>query len=404
MKIAYLSSHYPAVSHTFVWREVQALRRLGLDVETLSVHAAAPDQLLTDDDREAARTTFAALPISAIALIGTHARAFGRHPGRYASTLARAWRMARPGVRGRVWQLFYFAEAIVLHAHCERRGVRHVHAQFADVATDVALLVAHHGGSDWSWSMAVHGPVEFYDVPGSRLAAKARDARFVQAISHFGRSQLLTLLEESEWGKVHVVRCGVEPAIYAPPRAARPAGDELRVLCVGRLVSLKGQSLLVEAIGELARRGIRARVILVGEGPKRAALEQLAVERGVADRVQLLGSVGQDTIREHYLAADVFCLPSFAEGVPVVLMEAMALELPVVTTRIMGIPELVEDGVHGRLVAPGSLPELVDALAALAADPQRRAEMGRAGRRRVLAEFDVDRSAPKLAELFAAVG
>ncbi len=184
----------------------------------------------------------------------------------------------------------------------------------------------------------------------------------------------------------------------------RSANGELRVICVGRLVSLKGQSLLIEAIGELNRRGIPARAILIGDGAKRDALAHIAARVGVADRVDLLGSVGQDTIRAHYLDADIFCLPSFAEGVPVVLMEAMALERPVVTTRIMGIPELVEDGVSGLLVAPGSLAELVEALATLAGDPQRRAAMGRAGRRRVLAEFDVDRSAPRLAQLFATAG
>ncbi len=399
MPIGYLTSHYPAVSHTFVWREVEALRQMGVEIETLSIHRTPAEQLLTDADREAGATTFSVLPRSAVAVLRDHLRALVRAPRRYLGTLAHALRMSAPGVKAHVWQLFYFAEAIVLHEHCRRRGVRHVHAQFADAATDAALLVAHHGGPGWSWSMAVHGPVEFYNVERYRLGAKIESARFVQAISHFGRSQLMTLVDEEHWGKLHVVRCGIDPAVYVSNGAAAD-GPDLRILCVGRLVHLKGQSLLVDAVAELARRGVDARVVLIGDGPKRESLAAQARRLGIADRVELLGSVGQDEIRDHYGAAQVFSLPSFAEGVPVVLMEAMALERPVVTTRIMGVPELVEDGVSGRLVAPGRLDELVDALAELAADPARRAAMGRAGREKVLAEFDVRRSAVRLSELF----
>jgi glycosyltransferase involved in cell wall biosynthesis len=372
-----------------------------VDVRTLSIRAAAPEQLLTDADREAAATTFAVLPIGPLALARAHTRALARNPLRYAATLARAVRMAPPGARGLLWQLFYFAEAVVVHGHCHRAGVRHLHAQFADAATDVALLVAGLGGPGWSWSMAVHGPVEFYNVDRYRLAEKVRDARWVQAISHFGRSQLLTVADEADWGKVHVVHCGIDPRVYAAPGVDGDGGPGLRIVCVGRLVHLKGQSLLVDAVAELAGRGVDARLELVGDGPKRAELERQAAERGVADRVRLAGSVGQDAIRERYLAADVFCLASFAEGVPVVLMEAMALERPVVTTRIMGIPELVEDGVGGLLVPPGDLPSLVAALERLAGDAELRRRLGRAGREKVLAEYDVNGSAERLQALFA---
>src|SRR4051794_2254639 len=162
--VGYLSSHYPAVSHTFVWREVEALRRQGVDVRTFSVHRTPPDQLLTDADRDADRTTAAILPIGAGALAAVHVRAFARRPRRYLATLRRAWALSAPGARAHLWQLFYFAEAMVLADHCRHQGVRHLHAQFADVATDVAMLVAHYGGPEWSWSLVVHGPVEFYDV------------------------------------------------------------------------------------------------------------------------------------------------------------------------------------------------------------------------------------------------
>ena len=400
LRVGYIASHYPAVSHSFVSREVEALRRLGVDVETFSTWRARDGELLSAADREAALTTFAVLPASPWRFARAHLRALAGSPRGYASTLLRALRLSTPGLRGRLLRLAYFAEAIVVREHCEKVGVRHLHAQFADGATDVALLVSHYGGAAWTWSMAVHGPVEFYNVDRYRLADKVRDATFVTAISHFGRSQLLTLVDEGKWDKVLVIRCGIEPDVYAaaPPP---PAREELRILCVGRLVRLKGQSLLVRAVAELARNGVRARAVLIGDGPKRPELESLAAELGVADRVELVGSVGQDQIRQHYAEADVFCLPSFAEGIPVSLMEAMAIQRPVVTTRIMGIPELVEDGRSGILVAPGDLEALVDALALIAADPDRREELGLAARRKVLEQFDVRTSARRLREIFA---
>jgi glycosyltransferase involved in cell wall biosynthesis len=398
--VGYLASHYPAVSHSFVMREVEALRELGVDVETLSIWRSGPDDLLTEQDCEAARTTFTVLPASTVALLRTHARRLIRHPWRYVSTLMRAIRMSPPGAKGHLWQLFYFAEAMMVADHCARTGIRHLHAQFADSATDVALLVSHYGGRDRSWSVALHGPAEFHDVSRRRLATKVADARFVQTISNFGRSQVLALVDEEHWQKVHVIRCGVDPAVYRPRDIPPTTGKPPRILCVGRLVHHKGQSLLVRATAELARRGVDATVTLIGDGPNRPHLEELTERLGVADRVTLLGSVGQDQIRDHYEAADIFCLPSFAEGLPVVLMEAMALERPVIATRIMGVPELVEDGVTGVLVPPADLDALVSAIEALASDPSRRHRLGRAARVKVLDEFDVHRSARRLRELF----
>lgn len=173
----------------------------------------------------------------------------------------------------------------------------------------------------------------------------------VVTISDFGRSQVLTLLDEKDWSKVRGVRCGLNPEVFD---LRLPTEEPLvRVLCVGRLVHLEGQSLLVEAVARLRSEGLPVDLVLVGDGPKRSELEEQVRRLGLDDHVSFAGAVGQDEILDHYRAASLFCLPSFAEGLPVVLMEAMAVGLPVVTTRIMGVPELVEDGVSGRLVAPG---------------------------------------------------
>ena len=396
MKIAYLTGRYPAVSHTFVMREVQALRRLGLVVETMSIHRSSPEHLLSAADRAEFESTFAVLPPEWPRIAAAVLRAALTRPRAFLSTLGVAMRISRPGLRGRLWELFYLVEAVVVWDECRRRGVRHVHAQFANQATDAALLVAHLGGPGWSWSLAVHGPMEFYDVTLNRLAEKVRRARLVVCISDFARSQLMALVDEEHWAKLHVVHCGVDVDDFAPPHRDGAGDGWLRVLCVGRLVHLKGPTVLVEAIAELKRRGVAARATLIGEGPKRADLEGLVERLGVEDRVVLTGSVGQDTIRSHYGEADVFCLPSFGEGVPVVLMEAMAMALPVVTTRITGVPELVDEDRSGLLVTAGRRDELVDALEALANDPERRSHMGAAGREKVAAEFELHSSAARL--------
>jgi glycosyltransferase involved in cell wall biosynthesis len=405
-RIAYLSGRYPALSHTFVMREVEALRRLGEDIETLSIHRARSEDLLTDADRDACRTTFAVLPISPTSLVRAHLEALRARPIRYLKTLALALRMSPPGLRGTLWGVFYFAEAMVIWQHCRRTGVRHVHAQFADTATESALLVSHFesgrggGRRAWSWSLAVHGPVEFYDVSVNRLGEKLRRASFALSISDFGRSQLMALVDEEHWDKLHVVHCGLDPAVFEHTGEDTRAGDESRIICVGRLVHHKGHAILLEAIAELARKGVPVRAVIVGDGPKRASLERLTKRLAIADRVVFTGGVGQDRIRDLYAEADICCLPSFAEGIPVVLMEAMAIGLPVVTTRIMGIPELVEDGVSGLLVPPGRPTELAHAIERLIDDPAARRRMGSAGRERVVADFDVNRSAEKLSGIF----
>jgi glycosyltransferase involved in cell wall biosynthesis len=252
--------------------------------------------------------------------------------------------------------------------------------------------------------MAIHGPLEFADLRQFNLAEKVSTAAFTIAISDFGRSQLMAVAERDRWRDIHVVRCGLELDRFAVDRhGAQRELDEPHILSVGRLIHIKGQALLIEAIAQLSARGVAARLTLVGDGPTRAELERLTERLGVADRVTFTGAVGQDHIQSIYRSADVFCLPSMAEGLPVVFMEAMALRLPVVATRIMGVPELVEDGKTGLLVAPGRVDLLAGALERLIADPGLRSTLGRQGREKVLAEFDVDSSARRLRDIFGAV-
>src|SRR5690349_17918198 len=213
-RIAYLMSHYPAVSHAFVMREVEHLRRTGADVATLSIHRADAVQLLSAADRQEAAATFSVLPTGLGPLLGAHLEAAARSPHRYVSTLALALRTGAPGVRERLWHLFYFGEAMILLRHVRHAKIAHLHAQFADNATDVTMLVTHYrrgqrvDGMGCSWSLAVHGSVEYYNVRQYALSAKLAHARFAVAISDFGRSQLMRLCAKERCPHIHVVRCG----------------------------------------------------------------------------------------------------------------------------------------------------------------------------------------------------
>jgi colanic acid/amylovoran biosynthesis glycosyltransferase len=419
--IAYLCSEYPAVSHTFVLREVDALRRLGVQLETFSIRRTGAEKLLARADRIAAETTVAILPPRWPRLLGAHLALARRGPATYLATLGAAIRMAPLGLRSSLWQCFYFIESVLLWNECRKRGIRHIHVHFANAAADLAMLASRIGtglepARPWSWSLTLHGPTELYDVRYYRLVEKLADARFVVCISDYARSQAMALSDPRRWGCLRVIHVGIPAAQFtrketgespqptdAGARSVEAAPDcaDATVLCVGRLVPEKGQTVLLEALATLLQRGFRVALTLAGEGPSRLALEELAQRLGIASQVTFLGAVGQEEIGTLYESAAIFCLPSFAEGVPVVLMEAMAMQVPVVSTHITGIPELIEDGRTGLLVSPGRPDRLADALERLLRSPELGRELVDRARAKVLSEFDTQNSARLLCALFA---
>ena len=400
-RIAYVISRYPYVSHTFVQDEVLALRSIGLEIDTFAIRRTDPEHVLSDTDRQELQTTYAIRPPRLTHFALAHLRAVASGPGRYGATLLHALRLATPGFRSRIWHVFYFVQAVVLWDRCRRRGIRHIHAHFANVSSDVALLAARLGDGNGSmtWSFTMHGPTEFYDLTLHRLAEKTLEAEFVVCISAFCRSQLMALVDREHWAKLHVIHSGVDVDRFRPGVGER-AGGKTHVVDVARLTSLKGQALLLEAAALLRDAGLDFELSFVGDGPEMSGLRDLAENLSIADRTSFLGALSHDAVREVLISADVVCLPSFAEGVPVVLMEAMAMRLPVVTSRIMGIPELIVDDHCGVLVAPGVADELADALTGLINDPGRRAALGCRARTRILEAFDLRRSAQSLLTLF----
>jgi colanic acid/amylovoran biosynthesis glycosyltransferase len=403
--IAYLTTSYPSLSHTFILREVLALRRRGLEIHTISLRRTAGEHLLSRDNREASATTFAVRPPRRRTILGAHVQALSRHPLAYLRTLREALVLARAGWRGRLWQVFYFAEAIIVWRHCAERGARHIHAHHASPPADVALLAAHFGDAAGkgpeTWSLTMHGSTEFWDIRWFGLAEKIRRARMVVCISDFTRSQLMALVEERHWPKLRVVHCGVTPSEYVglpPARSDRP-----QILCVGRLVREKGHAILLQALARLRRQGYEPRVVFVGSGPTQESLERLAHELELDGQLSFAGAVGQDQIKRYYAESSIVCLPSFAEGLPVVLIEAMACGRPVVASAVAGVSELIRDGRTGLLVAPGNPDELAHALGALISSPDLRETLAGAGRRHVTREFDIERSADQLEGLFRAM-
>jgi glycosyltransferase involved in cell wall biosynthesis len=399
-RLAYIVSRYPFVSHVFILREVLELRRAGAELDTYTVRRPELEDLRTPEDREAYDTTGALVPAPPAALAFAHLRAFVTRPRRYLATLRLAWRLRPPGARGALWQLFYFGEAALMWDKCRRRGTRHIHAHHANVASDVALLAASIGGPKWSWSFTLHGPAELFAVAQLRLAEKTERARFVVCISDYARSQLMALVGPEHWDTLRVVHCGVDLSRF--PFVDRTGRERAReILTVGSAEPRKGQALLIEAVAALRERGVDARLTIVGGGAQLEELRMLASRLGVAGDVDFSGAVGQGEIGEYYERADAFAMASFAEGIPVVLMEAMASGLPVVSTHIAGIPELISDGEAGYLVPPGRVDVLADALErVLSASADERAAMGRTGRAKVEAEFAIDGVARQLLAVF----
>jgi colanic acid/amylovoran biosynthesis glycosyltransferase len=399
VRLAYLTSQYSAPSHTFIRREVEALERRGLMVHTFSVR---PPERTGDDDSpaaQAARRTWSILPVAPLAFGRAHLWALGTRPRRYARTLVDAVRHRTPGARAMLWSLFHFCEAVVLARELDRRGIEHLHNHFANAGANVGYLATRYLGV--GWSLTLHGISELDYPSGPLLPDKIATARFVACASRFMRAQAMRMVEPAHWDKLCLVRCGVQVDDSAPGRFPGRADGPLRVLHVGRLAPEKGQLGLLEAVARGVARGFDLHLRIGGEGPARAELERAIRALGLHDRVTLLGRLDEGQVHEEMARADAFVLSSFMEGLPVVLMEAMAAGLPVVAPRVAGIPELVEDERSGLLFHPADWDGLCEGLCRLGSDADLRRRLGEEGRVRVRAEFQIDRVVEPLLEELA---
>lgn len=395
MKLAYLVNQHPMPSTTFVRREIAALEALGHEVQRTTLRRFQP---LVDplDLAEAARTR-SILEQGSLRLLGALLGCAVRRPGRWFEALGLALRCGRKSDRGVLVHLVYLAEACVLRNWLAESRPEHLHVHFGTNCATVAMLCRVLGGPPYSFT--VHGPEEFDRAPAISLEDKIARAEFAVAISEFGRSQLMRWCDSHLWHKLRVVRCGLDASFLHQPFT--PIGAAPRFVCVARFSEQKGHLVLIEAIARLRAEGREFEIVLVGDGEMRPAIEEAIARHGLQKIVILTGYASNDQVRQHILASRALLSPSFAEGLPVVIMEALALGRPVISTYVAGIPELVQQGVCGWLVTPGAVEPLVAAMrAALDASPAELEGLGQAGARRVREQHDIQRIAAELAVLY----
>lgn len=397
--LAYLVSQYPALSMVFVVREVHKLRKLGFRIDTASINPSdRPAESLTGEEREEYRRTYYVKSHGPIGAAKAHLQTFLTNLGGYCRGLALVLRLGGLDLSRLSFNLMYFTEALMVGQWMRRQRHTHLHCHLGQQAATVGLYVRCVFG--FGFSITVHGPDEFYDAKGQYLAQKIAAADFVICISSFARSQLMLLSPRRHWDKFIVTRLGVDPQLFSLP-SQKPSKDIFEILCVGRLTPAKGQHILIDAVDHLVQQGRPVRLRLAGSGPDEPSLREHAAHLAQPARVVFEGAVDQDRIRTLDAAADIFCLPSFAEGVPVVLMEAMAMGIPCVTTNITGIPELIRDGIDGLLVAPSDVDALVEALRKLMDDNALCQRLASSARARILEHYDLHRNVQLLASHFA---
>lgn len=394
-KVGYLLNQYPMPSQTFVRREIAALEAMGWKVLRYSIRSGEGHVIDPDDLDELDRTVVVLENGAASRLAMSVLRIAARHPVRFFSALRAAVSISRGSGRGLLVHLVYLAEACSLLECFGRDGVRHLHSHFGTNAPTVALLTQRLGGPTFSFT--VHGPEEFDRPEALHLRRKVREASFVVAISSFGRSQLLRWCDPADWDKVHVVRCGLDAKFL--DAALTPTPDVPRLVCVGRLSAQKGQLLLLEAVARVVGEGREVELVLAGDGELRPEIEAAVAAHGLGDVVTLAGWLDGASIRAELERSRAFVLPSFAEGLPVALMEAMALGRVVVSTTVAGIPELV-DSSCGWIVPAGSVEALHEALRQVLDTPVSTLdELAAVGRAAVLEAHDVRREASVLGDL-----
>ena len=394
MKLAYLTTEYPKASHTFVRRELKALESLGHEITRVSVRRC--DAVVDPADVEEAKQTLNLLGESKRGLIGSLLKVMVTRPRCFARAARTALALWQCSNRGLINHLAYLVEACKLFLHLKKNDVEHIHVHFGKNAADVALLVKKLGGP--TYSMAIHGPGEFDCPIGYGLGRKVEESSFTAAISHYGTAQLRRWVALEHWAKLDVVRCTINDDFLSKYQPQTTETNQF--VCIGRLTPQKGQLLLVDAVAQLVHQGIDVKLVLAGDGDIRKVIEQRIQELGITANIQITGWIGEAEVRRHLLESRAMVLPSFAEGLPVAIMEAMALGRPVISTCITGIPELLKDKENGWMITAGCVDDIARAMKdALETPLARLNEMAKAGHDRVRQQHLAETEAAKLEAL-----
>lgn len=394
--LAYLTSQYPATSHTFIRREISGLRAAGTEIKTFSIRSAGPEELCTPEQRAEAESTFTVLTQPWRVFFLAHIIMLLSKPILYLRTLAMASRHRAPGMRNMFLALAHFAECVVLARELKRQRICHLHNHFGNSGATVGLLSSRFLSIPWSFT--IHGVSETDYPAGLLLPAKISEANFVACASFFVMAQAMRMAPPNDWGKLHIVRCGLPLETLRP--APRTEAHRVDVITVGRLSPEKGLTGLLRAFAQVCGSHPEAHLTLVGEGPERAHLGQTVQDLGVEHAVTFAGRLSEEQTLAAIARSHILVVPSFMEGLPVVLTEAMAYGLPVIASRVAGIPELVREGENGLLFTPARWEELEERMRTLICDPAMRAQLGAAGKEAVAREFDIRISVKRLQHLF----
>lgn len=396
-KIAYLVSQYPAVSHSFIRREITALEQRGIQVYRFSIRAS-PSELVDEKDKRELQKTRFVLDVGIIGLLWNLLWTALTNSIRFFKALVLTFKIGWGKDKGMLIHLAYLAEACVLLGWFKELKITHVHAHFAFNPTAVVMLCHVLGGPPYSFT--VHGPETFDRASVLSLGEKITRASFVVAISSYCRSQLYRWCDHQYWSKIHIVRCGLDEQFL--DQTYTPVPQNSRLVCVGRLAEQKGHLILLEAVHKLVSEGIQLKLVLVGDGDLRPQIESLIAQTNLQDYVEITGWATNTEVRQQILDSQAMVLPSFAEGLPVVIMEALALGRPVISTYVAGISELVEDRVCGWLVPPGSVEDLTSAIRKMLQSSQHELQqMGKLGMERVEKYHNIETEASRLADLFS---
>ena len=396
MRLAYFTNTYPRATDTFIRHEVIGLRKRGFDVLTYSVRKAGDENDVDDEVISEKRQTKYILPFNFFRIIYLTILFALRKPRLFVITSRLALKTSRPGAKGHVLQFAYFLEALTLAKHLIDDGIEHLHNHLGDNSGTVTLLAAQI--AEVPYSISIHGPHIFFDGLHWALGEKTKHAKFISCIGHFCKSQMMLYSNKDDWSKFNIIRCGVDLDQFT---YRTPEERVRKLVYVGRLAAEKGVPILFESLSILKEKRYDIELELIGDGEDRPFLEELAKEIGIEDMITFAGFVGRTGVAEALKASDVFVLPSFAEGIPVSLMEAMAMGVPVIATYVGGVTELVTHRKTGQIVSASDPIALADAIAFYIDNPDTCKEISRNARSFVEVEFNIDDQVDKLSKLFS---
>lgn len=398
-RIGYVLSEYPKVSHTFIRREINALENAGIAVERFAIRGSNEDLPDPADQAEESRTR-QVLASGFPAMLGAMLSVCLKTPGRAFRAFMLATRMGRRGDRPIPVHWVYLLEAALIAKWVRESSVTHLHAHFGSNPAEVAMLAAELSGIGFSFT--AHGTVETDNALAIKLPEKIRRAAFVVAVSEYGRAQMMRWIPVEHWRKIHIVHCGIGTDFLDHPHSDVPDVDQF--VSVGRLSGEKGHLVLIEALAQVITRGRTCRLVMVGDGPLRPAIEHRCRELGIERFVTITGWQSGEAIREWLINSRALILPSFAEGLPVVIMESLALGRPVIATWVAGVPELVRDGQTGWLVPAGDATSLAQTMeACLTLTSAQTTAIGTAGRITVRKAHDAKIEGQKLVVLLQSI-